>query len=132
MNAPRSLALLLLIATGRAAPGEGTFSTESITYFESRVRPLLAERCYSCHAHEADQVKADYTLDTADGLRRGGVSGDPAIVPGEPEHSPLFARISSQDPDFRMPPKEALTAEEIETLSTWIRMGAPDPRERTR
>ena len=52
-------------------------------------------------------------------------SGRPAIIPGDVHNSELIRRISSNDPEERMPyKKDPLTREEIRILTNWIEQGA--------
>src|SRR5258708_20928771 len=96
-------------------------------FFETRIRPLLAEKCYKCHSLTADKVKAGLLLDSRDGVLKVGETG-PAIVPGDPDKSLLIKAIRYSDPDLQMPPKNKLTDEQIADLVSWVKMGAPDPR----
>lgn len=96
-------------------------------FFEERVRPLLVQHCYECHAADTKQ-KGGLQLDSRSGWEKGGDSG-PALVPGDPEASLLARAVSYIDPDLQMPPEQRLAAAEIESLREWIAMGAPDPRE---
>jgi len=97
-------------------------------FFESKIRPVLATKCYRCHSQQAEKVKAGLFLDTRDGVLKGGESG-PAIVPGEPEKSLLIKAIRYTDPDLQMPPKgQKLSDDQIADLVAWVKMGAPDPR----
>jgi hypothetical protein len=124
------LAFSVLIPIGVQAqdkPGSPVFSRDGIEFFEKKIRPILAERCYKCHS--GDKVKAELYLDSRDGLLKGGESG-PAVVPGEPEKSLLIHAIRHGDDDLDMPPKQAdwLSAEQIRDFENWVKMGAPDPR----
>ena len=99
-----------------------------LQFFESRIRPLLADRCYKCHSRDADKIKGGLMLDTREGMLHGGDTG-PAITPGKPEDSLIIDAISYKDPDLQMPPKgEKLSDGQIADLTEWIRRGAPDPR----
>jgi cytochrome c553 len=98
-----------------------------IRFFEERIRPVLVEKCESCHSAGAEKLKANLLLDTAEGLRHGGDSG-PAIITGDPGSSLLIQAIRWNDPDFRMPPKEQLPAQVVKDFEQWIRDGAVDPR----
>lgn len=96
-------------------------------FFESKIRPLLVERCQSCHG--AEKQWADLRLDSGAGLQKGGESG-PVIIAGKPTESPLIERVSSDDADVRMPPTDAgppLSAEQIANLRNWISQGAKWP-----
>ncbi len=111
-----------------AAESPTPLSPEAIQFFESKVRPLLIQRCYECHSHEAT-IKGGLALDSREGWSVGG-DGGPAIVPGDPEGSRLINAISYDNPDLRMPPKEKLNEAEIAVLFEWVKLGAPDPREK--
>ncbi len=100
---------------------------EDMAFFETKIRPVLVEKCHSCHSAGAEKVKGGLLLDTREGIRRGGDSG-PAVTPGEPANSLLLTAIRYQDRDMEMPPKEKLPASVIADFEKWIAMGAPDPR----
>ncbi len=102
-------------------------SAAQIDFFEKKIRPVLTEKCYSCHSLEAEKVKAELLLDSQEGVLRGGESGA-ILVKGEPEKSRLIRAIRYTDPDLQMPPKEQLSAEQIHDFEEWVKMGAPDPR----
>jgi len=113
-------------AAGAAATAEPT--AEQTAFFESKVRPILSESCYKCHSLEKGKSKGGLTLDTREGLQKGGENGV-VVKPGEPDKSPLITAIKYLDPDLQMPPKgEKLKPEEIAALTEWVKMGAPDPR----
>src|SRR5688572_12033435 len=63
-----------------------------IEFFEKKIRPVLAEKCYKCHSEKSEKVKGGLVLDTREGIRRGGDSG-PAIVPGDVKESMLIGAI---------------------------------------
>ena len=92
--------------------------------FESRIRPLLSARCYSCHT--ASRM-GGLRLDSREALLAGGKSG-PAIVPGKPENSLLLRMVTLADAKRRMPFGAApLSDSEIAALADWIKAGAPWP-----
>src|SRR5687767_8754433 len=97
-----------------------------IEFFESRVRPVLMEKCFSCHSAQAKKLKAGLRLDSRDAALRGGDSG-PAVIPGDPAKSRLVEAISYNNVDLAMPPKEKLADQQIADLTTWVKMGAPWP-----
>src|SRR6187401_554043 len=80
-----------------------------IEFFERKVRPILVEHCYECHATTSKKVRAQLLLDSRDGVRRGGVSG-PAIEPGDPDKSLLIKAVRYTDPEMKMPKKGKLPA----------------------
>ena len=103
---------------------------EQLDFFEGKIRPILSERCYKCHSAESGKSKGGLTLDLADPTRKGGDTG-PGVVPGEPEKSMIYKAIIYTDKDLEMPPSSSggkLDAQQIADITTWIKMGAPDPR----
>ena len=112
-----SLVLLLLLAAPAAAQSPEEF-------FETRVRPVLAEHCYQCHGR---LVRGELRMDSRESLLEGGVSG-PAIVPGDPGASLLIRSVRHEIEGQEMPQDEdPLSAHQIEGLVEWIAMGAPWP-----
>ncbi|MBC19774.1 MAG: hypothetical protein CMJ74_05900 [Planctomycetaceae bacterium] len=94
--------------------------------FSRQIRPILSAACYQCHGPDEKQRQAALRLDQQESLL---VNRDvrPAVVPGNHTQSELFHRISSNDPERRMPPPDVvrqLTEEEIELLKSWINQGA--------
>jgi hypothetical protein len=102
------------------------FAIDSENLFESKIRPILVERCYECHSAEKKQ-KGGLLLDTKEGMLKGGDTG-PALVAGDPAKSLLITAVKWTDKDLQMPPKKQLTEEQIADLEAWVKMGAPDPR----
>ena len=122
------LLVLLALFAAVAAHAVDQPNPEQIDFFEKKIRPILAENCYKCHSIEQGKSKGDLTLDTRDGVLKGGEDG-PVIAPGDPEKSLLVKAIRYGDKDLQMPPKgEKLTAQQIADLTEWIKIGAPDPR----
>ena len=93
------------------------FDEAAATYFESQVRPLLAKRCYECHA-QAKELKGGLQLDSRALALKGGETG-PAVVPGKPKASLLVDAINYGD-IVQMPPKSKLPKDEIAVLTKWI------------
>ncbi len=87
---------------------------------------MLVKECYSCHSPQAKSVKGGLLLDTREGIRRGGESGH-AVVAGNLNASLLIEAINFDG--LEMPPGKQLPVHVIADLETWVRMGAPDPRE---
>ncbi len=89
--------------------------------FNRDIRPLLSDRCFACHGPDVTHREADLRLDLEESAKES------AIVPGQPDTSELIARITSDDPDERMPPAvtgKTLSPEEIHRLTRWITEGA--------
>ncbi len=103
---------------------------DQIEFFETKIRPILAESCYKCHSEKEGKSKGSLTLDTRDALIKGGASGD-AIVAGNPDKSLIIQAVRYTDEDLQMPPSKdggKLSADKIAALEQWVKMGAPDPR----
>src|SRR2546422_2424849 len=82
-----------------------------LEFFEKKVRPVLAEKCYPCHSAKLARPMGGLRLDTRDGGREGGDSG-PAVTPGDPSHSALVTAGSYQRLDFEMAPTGQLSDQE--------------------
>jgi hypothetical protein len=99
-------------------------SADTTIDFQTQILPLLADRCFACHGPDENTREADLRFDRRDGAI---VKRDlPLIVPGEPLKSELYKRLTSKDPDVRMPPADAtrkLSAEEVELFRRWIDQG---------
>jgi cytochrome c553 len=112
-------------APAAAAPQLTKLQTD---FFENRIRPVLVNQCYRCHSAADGKTKGGLALDSREGLFKGGDSG-PAVVPGNPDKSPLIKAVRYTDANLQMPPKgEKLPDSTIADLVSWVRMGAPDPR----
>ncbi|HXG61209.1 MAG TPA: PSD1 and planctomycete cytochrome C domain-containing protein [Planctomycetota bacterium] len=122
-----SVAILAFAARLSPAQQEPPADREGIEFFEKKIRPVLVEKCYSCHSAQAPKLKANLRLDSREGLLKGGDMG-PALKPGDPDGSLLIQAIRYKDEDLRMPPKERLPKEVVADFEEWVRRGAPDPR----
>ena len=117
----RPFALLLGLASALAA------QSPEIEFFERRIRPVLVDRCETCHSSQVAEPMGGLRVDTRDGLLAGGLSG-PALVPGSPERSLVIRALGYLDPVLKMPPTGKLPDRVVEDFMTWIESGAPDPR----
>ncbi len=126
---------LLVVVAGLLFSGDRVIAAESVDgkqsvsaadaeYFEKKVRPLLVTRCHECHS--AKQQKGNLRLDSLAGALKGGDTG-PAVVAGQPDQSEMIAAINYDPAGYQMPPTAKLPSEEIETLTEWVRRGAPWP-----
>jgi hypothetical protein len=115
-------AVFPIAASGNAAdPG--------VEFFEKRIRPILADRCYSCHAADT-KAAGGLRVDDLNGLLLGGDEG-PAVKRGDAENSLLIQRINHVDAKRRMPrDSDPLTAEEVADLTKWIQDGVAWPEEK--
>src|SRR5438552_118999 len=111
----------MLVGCGIAAIFCAGAATPSAIEFNRDVRPILSDRCFSCHGPDRAARKSPLRLDQEESARSALVAGDPA-------HSPLYLRITSTDTARRMPPaymgRERLSDAEIDTLRRWIEQGA--------
>ena len=90
--------------------------------FNEDIRPILAEHCLHCHGPDAEKRQADLRLDIERAAKES------AIVSKKPDESEFFRRITSNDPDLRMPPADtgkSLSAKQIALVRKWIQNGAP-------
>ncbi len=115
---PFALVSFGALALGLASPWSAQPTAKVV--FGRDVMPILGQRCFKCHGPDAATVAAGLRLDSAKGAAR-------VLVPGHPEKSELIHRVSSKDD--RMPPPDSgvkpLTEDQIQTLKTWIKQGAP-------
>jgi len=119
----------LLISTAALAQmGAEPISADDLKFFESKIRPVLIDKCYGCHSNQVARPKARLLLDTREGIQRGGATG-PAVVPGDLDASLIIHALRYNDPDMAMPPKGALSPEIVADFERWVSRGAPDPRE---
>ena len=118
-----------LSACGQETPDPATpkFTASQLEFFESKVRPLLADRCYSCHSEKAKAMKAGLRLDSREHLLKGGDSGA-SIVAGKPDESLLIQSVRYES--YEMPPDGKLNDAEISVLTKWVELSAPWPNEK--
>src|SRR6058998_257849 len=115
---------LALVATAVAADSADLKKID----FKRDVQPIFASRCAECHGEKKD--KAGVRFDRRKTVFQGGDSGKPLVVPGNSAGSLLFRKVTSADPDERMPAKgEPLTEAQIATLRNWIDQGADWPED---
>ncbi len=94
-------------------------------FFESRIRPILVDRCQECHCETKQE--GGLRLDTRSAWLAGGEHG-PVIQSGNPDTSRLIEAVRYANSELQMPPKKKLSDREIADLEAWVKMGAPDPR----
>ncbi len=103
---------------------------KNLVSYNFDIRPILSDKCFACHGPDANKRKAHLRLDIQDSayapLRE--MKGAFAIVPGKPEESELFKRISSDDPAYQMPVPQShlslLTEDQVAVIKKWIQQGA--------
>ncbi len=131
---PVILVLLLTIAAAVSCVhnenGSASHDMPDVISYNFQIRPVLSDKCFKCHGPDANKREAGLRLDIADSayaeLKEN--KGAYAVVPGKPESSELYKRISSGDTTFMMPPVDAhlgaLSTYEIALFKKWIRQGA--------
>lgn len=96
--------------------------------FNRDIRPILSKTCFACHGPDAAHGRqGELRLDLREEALKGGDSGKPAIVPGDPAASEIIRRVTNTDPDLMMPPPEShfeISPKDRETLARWIEEGA--------
>ena len=112
------LAFLVVLAV---APGADPATEE---FFETSVRPVLADHCYSCHG--PDKQKGGVRLDGPDFLFKEIDGNEPLVKPKDVKTSRVLAAVRHEG-DYPMPPKGKLTPAQIGALEKWVAMGAPWP-----
>ncbi|MBZ2177190.1 MAG: PSD1 and planctomycete cytochrome C domain-containing protein [Acidobacteria bacterium] len=116
--------LLFALSTVALLPA----ATPDFDFFEAKIRPVLAARCYGCHSAKLKQAEGGLYLDSLEATRKGGRSGVPAVVPGKPQESLLIKVIQGTHKDLKMPPGNPLPKDQVANFVAWVEMGAPDPR----
>ena len=118
LSASSVLAILVLAASASA-------DEPSDTFFETRIRPVLATDCLPCHGGK--KTESGLKVDSRESLLKGGDRG-PAIVVGKPGQSLLVQAIGYNNEDLKMPPKRHLPPEVASSFAQWIARGAAWPQ----
>ena len=98
--------------------------------FQGVIRPILVDHCFQCHGPDPGTREADLRLDVREQAIAELESGETAVVPGKPDESALWQRVSSNDPDMVMPPVEQqnpLNSTQLAAIRKWIAEGADYP-----
>lgn len=119
------------VTSAFAGEGQDPASIPANVQFNRDVRPIMANTCFKCHGPDIKANKADLRLDlpekaTAQRTDKQGRASTP-IVPGHPELSEVWRRVSSEDAAVAMPPPDSLhllSARDKEILRRWIVQGA--------
>ena len=105
-------------------------SEPEVVSYNFHIRPILSDNCFACHGPDAKKREANLRLDLAEAafLPLKETKGAFAFVPGKPEESEVYRRITSQDPEYQMPTPEShlgmLSEEEVSLMKKWIKQGA--------
>jgi len=98
--------------------------------YNFHIRPILSDKCFKCHGPDVNKRQGRFRLDIPDSAFAPlkVTKGAFALVPGKPEESELYKRISSTDTSYMMPAPEshlgALTDYQIKLFKKWIQQGA--------
>lgn len=101
-----------------------SFTDEQLTFFETKIRPVLADSCYSCHSHEAKRLKGGFYMDSREGILDAFLA-----EPGKPDASMMIEAVRYENPEHAMPPQGKLPDNQIADLEKWVEMGMPWPAE---
>src|SRR4051812_13624858 len=127
---PRSLRLVAWITLIVSSLAPVAWAKDDATVdFARDVRPILSDNCFKCHGPDAAARKGELRLDVLDPklgplAKRDGYA---VVAPGNLDDSVMISRVTSDDPDEKMPPAKAnrtLSAAQIETLKKWVAQGA--------
>ncbi len=96
-------------------------------FFENKIRPVLAAKCFACHSTTLKSPMGGLVLDTKAGVKKGGTLG-PVIDSANPARSRMLQALRYTDPHLQMPPGGKLPEPVLADFERWITAGAPDPR----
>src|SRR5262252_1784565 len=114
-------------ASAQAVPKTSVKKAATKLSFNQTIQPILSENCYPCHGPDPGARKAKLRLDRAEFAYAPHDKSGPAIIPGQPDRSPLVHKIEARNPKDRMPPPEAhktLKPEQIALLREWVKQGS--------
>ncbi|MBL8820333.1 MAG: PSD1 domain-containing protein [Planctomyces sp.] len=117
--------LILPVAGAISVHADETPTAADLEFFETKIRPVLVEHCYECHAADSKILRGNLLLDSRAGIAKGGDSGT-ILGDGNPAESLLIQALRHES--LIMPPKEKLSDQIISDFTEWVRRGAPDPR----
>ncbi|MBI3854160.1 MAG: PSD1 domain-containing protein [Planctomycetes bacterium] len=121
------IAAFLLLVGADAQDSKSLVQIPERIQFNRDIRPLLSENCVKCHGPNSNDRKGKLRLDNRDSAFAPAESGKTALVPGDLKKSELWLRISTSDPEDKMPPRKSgkkLGPREIALLKRWIEQGA--------
>ncbi len=121
------ISFFLLAALAAAPVLASEIEPAALKFFEEKVRPILADNCYSCHSVGAKKLKGKLYLDSREGVARGG-EGGAIVVPNDPDKSRMILAVRYKLKDQEMPPDGPLKPEQVAVLEEWVKLGVPDPR----
>lgn len=110
-----------VLVSSSDTPGSMT-EDDSIKFYRDKVKPILKESCFECHANDPEQLEGSLALTSRASILRGGDSG-PAVDSNSPTESLLLKVINYKI--YEMPPSGKLADEKIEILTKWVKLGMP-------
>ena len=117
------LPLCALLSLASVSTGGGA---EKLS-FNRDIRPILSDKCFTCHGPDSQKRKGELRLDQREAALKGGKSELPGVVPGKPDKSEVLTRLLTADADEHMPPKKGgkvLSPKEVNLIRQWISEGA--------
>jgi hypothetical protein len=121
------LSLAVAVSLSLCATVSAASAADDKIVFNRDIRPILSDTCFKCHGPDANKRKADLRLDSRAGAMADLGGGQGAIVPGKPDESEAFRRLTSDDIEDKMPPPDSgltLTPQQVELFRKWIAQGA--------
>lgn len=118
-----NIILFLSLTLGLGCLSRCQFSDRDLISYNDDIRPILNQKCLSCHGGVRQMggfslLFEEEAFDTTE-------SGKRAIVPGRPNASEMYRRITADNPEVRMPPEgDPLSEREIDLITRWIDQGA--------
>ena len=117
------LLTICYLTNAQCGSGQDILDEDTKISFTADVRPVLAANCFGCH--QGAIVRGGYVMTDFESMVAGGESGEPAIVPGNPDESPLIDLITIHDGVAEMPPNaDPVSAEDTDRIRRWIAAGA--------
>src|SRR5205814_7525151 len=119
----------VLVALNVLLPATFACAADPPIDFTRDIQPILSDNCYKCHGPDSSKRKGELRLDALD-PRQGPFAprdGYAILAPADLENSVLVMRITSDDPEFHMPPPDSnrhLNSGQIELLKRWVQQGA--------
>ena len=122
------LAAAIIILAARSAPAVAAdASLPDKIEFNRDVRPILSNTCFKCHGFDQGARKADLRLDRREEALLKRDDDTTPIVPGKPQLSSIYQRLTTDDMTELMPPPKAkipLSAKQVAIIRKWIEQGA--------
>jgi len=122
------LSVMAFLGHAMLSVAQAQAETSATVDFNRDIRPIFSRNCFPCHGQDAAHRATKMRLDRRESAVKKQKDGTTPIVPGSPQQSELYRRITAKDEDERMPPKESghhLTPTQVETLRRWLEQGAP-------